>query len=213
MKLLKGFIAITVLSVATFGNAMAQDNATSIKVYEKADFTGGLGVSYLLFDKKAAAEQNIGDSAFSIDLFGSYYISPKMSATAGFGFVTLDDEAEFDQAVVNQNTGERLTASSTASAINFYAELMYLLEPVTIASRDVQIRVGPGYSGIGNADRKIENCSDCRKVDIELDGGVYVTGGVFREGWDESSSIGLSAKQYVSGDLKTAASLWVEYKF
>lgn len=214
MKAIKVLIAIQLLMVAAMSPVWAQDNTGNQpppEEHEMWGWTGGFGATHFVLDKNAAASQSVDDTAFSVDLFASYYFSSRLVATAGLGFVQLDDKAEFSQTVLATSLlgSDVETATSETSALHMYVEALYLSPPVSALA--MQFRAGAGYGTIGYADRSIKNCSNCRKEDIDFKGGVFVTGGIFKDITSSPITIGLSAKQYFSSDVKTSATLWFEY--
>jgi len=211
------FISKSFLIIALFfsaiSNVYAQSESideTEVDEFNILGWTFGMGASYFALDKENATRQKVGDTAFSIDLFASYYLSSRLAASAGVGFMQLDDEAEFTQQVVETNIlgSDEKTATSEVSAIQVYSDFQYV---VTNASSPVQFKAGVGYGTIASSDRKIENCSNCKKEDVDLEGGAYGTASIYRGIADDKYNIGLTARQYFGGDIKNTATLWFEY--
>jgi len=208
-KLIFGLILLFVMVSNVFAQTNSNDE-TAYDEFETHGWTFGAGISHIGFDEEIATAQKIGDTAFSVDLFASYYFSSRLAATAGFGFIQLDDEAAFTQQVVATDIfgSDVETANSDASASQVFGELVYLL---TNASSAVQFKAGVGFGTIASSKRKIDNCTDCREEDIELEGGAYGTASVYTGVADDQYNIGLGGRQYFSGDIKNTATLWFEY--
>ena len=188
------------------------ESVTGHNQYENSAWDFGLGVSYFLLDQENADEQEIGDTAFSLDLYASYYFTPQFAASAGIGFMQLDDKNKFTELVeVTDLFGTDIeTATSEAKGIHYYGELLFI---ATNASSPVQFKVGLGFGSVASADRSINNCSNCTEIDIDLTGGAYATASVYTGIADGKYNVGLGARQYFSGDIKNTATLWFEYLY
>jgi len=195
-------------------NSESESVPATAPVSESLGFTGwavGLNLTYVTLDEEAATKQRVGDDAFSLDVFASYYPAPSYAATIGVGLLQFDDEASFSQTVVVTDVfgSETQAANSDASGMLVYGELNYL---ANTSALPVKLKAGVGFGAIVSADRSIENCQDCREEDIDLSGGAYATAAAYRGFSDDKYHIGLSAKQYFGGDIKNNVSLTFEYR-
>jgi len=72
---------------------------------------------------------------------------------------------------------------------------------------DMEYRVGLGYATIVGASRDISNCINCFSSDFDLEGGGYLLAAMGKN-VGEKSTVGLMARQYMSGDLDNSLVLW-----
>jgi len=188
------------------------ESATEYNEYENSAWDFGMGVSYFSLDQEHADEQLIGDTAFSVDLYASYYFSQRLAASAGIGFLQLDDNNKFTELVeVTDLFGTDIeTATSEARGLHYYGEFLFI---ATNASSPVQFKAGLGFGSVAGANRSIDNCSNCTEIDIDLTGGAYATASVYTGIADGKYNTGLSAKQYFGGDIKNTATLWFELNY
>lgn len=205
MKATKPGFIIAIAFLFSISPVMAQDNG-----YERQGWTGGLGLSQFTLDEMAAAEERIDESAFSLDLFASYYFSSRMVATLGASLLRFDDNAEFSQQVlVTDIFGTEVeTATSEASGFQLAAQIEYMTPP--LSTLEIQFRGGAGFAAIAGADRSIDNCTDCREEDLDIEGGPFFTASIFKS-FSDSFTLGLGGRQYASGDVKSTATFWFEY--
>lgn len=154
-------------------------------------------------DKEAAAQEFIKDSAWSINIDAEYFFTSTLSSSIGIGFLSYSDRAGFSQTV--QSTFEGIsTESSSADALPIYAEFGY--RNFFGHSNRAYWSARAGVSALAASQRGIDNCSDCREEDIDIDGGAYGLAGIgYRVG--NTWSIGLQYKQYFSGDLENSVGL------
>jgi len=172
--------------------------------------TGAIGLTYVTFDSDSMEQQGLGDSAFGVDIKGAYQFSPILAAGFGLGVLRFRDKEEFSQDVVVTNIfgSETDTLTSSATAITLFAELNYQIP----STSSVRFRLGAGYGGVTGADRDIENCSNCRSEDLDIEGGAYLTAkALFNTYNSERLGYGISVRQYLSGDMSNNISFWLEY--
>jgi len=206
MKSLIPLLTLSVVGMAMPSQAFAQNTSHQ-------GWTAGLAIGYVLLDKQAASRESVGKSAWAIDLSANYYFSSSFGVGLGLGVINLDDKAGFDQqvTVVGPFDSGVETASSEASGITTFGEVQYWLSPGD--NDQLQLKASLGYFGIASSSRKIENCSNCREEDFDLGGGAYLGAGVLWTVENGTSAFGISAKQFVSGDIKNVISLELEYAF
>lgn len=219
MKLSAKMLVILSLCSLMCSSAFAQDNPTSANAnnaasdeeWEMWGWTFSAGLEYILLDEVAATSERIEDSAFSLNLNASYYFSSRIMANMGMGLLKFSDNAEFSQQVIVTNLfgSDVETVESDAGAIQFYTEALYLTPPV--GSTNIYFRAGVGYAGLAFSERSIDKCADCREENIDITGGPYLTGGVVSEFGSNNFHIGLSIRQYLSGDINNSAILMFEY--
>jgi len=211
-KVVSGSILLIFVLVFVMSNVFAQttENSETEEEFELLGWTGGISLNSFTFDKEAATKQKIGEKATAIDVFASYYISERFAASAGIGFLQFDDQDAFTEEVIATSafSSERDTAKSNASGMLAFGEFYYL---VANASLPVQLKAGVGFGSVVSGDRSIDKCSDCKKEDIDIKGGAYGTVAAYRGFKDNTFNIGLSGRQFLSGDIKNAFGLWFEY--
>ncbi len=178
--------------------------------YVSADSTGDwrLSIEGNMFsiDNSIRASEGLGQSGGGLDLGVVYYFAPKMAAKLGFGFVAFTDDQKFSQQVVS-NFGDRDRFSSGVSAANFFGELLYQA-PMKDQS-NFGYRASLGYSLFAEAERSIDRCVDCRVDALDIEGGPYLSAGLFFK-YSRKGKIGLSARQYLSDDINNGLVLWWE---
>jgi len=151
--------------------------------------------------------QGLDDDAGMLELGVSLTAVTGFGVSMGIGFLNLEDNESFSSVVVD-DSGFVKVAESEADAIPINAEFFY--ENPMSNNQRWQYRVGAGYTAITNANREITQCNNCFAQDLEIDGGRYISASVAWRTFlkPKSSRIGLSYRQYLSGDLENSVMLW-----
>lgn len=190
-----------------FGSAATAEKASMSPAGSK-EFTPGwtysLSLSYLSITGEAAEAQGLGDNGFSLELAGNYQFNRNYGASLGFSFLSLKDDSGFSQVVVDQNN-DVAVAESSATALPLFAELYY--QNSLPNNADWQYRLGSGYTTVTGASRDIANCVNCFSDEFEIEGGGYLSASLGKS-LNTTSSIGFSARQYVSGDIENSVMVW-----
>ncbi|MDA7686454.1 hypothetical protein N9172_00460 [bacterium] len=156
-------------------------------------------VSETSFDSDLADKELIEDSATTFGVDADYY-SRRWMSSVGLEFISYDDNNGFSQLVEGTglfNDGDVSTESSDANAfaLNVATGAYW-----SFGARDKNLAiVQVGFSEIFNSERSIDNCDDCFKDDIDVDGGAFAKVGLVHS-WS-ALSVGLHVKQYLSGDI------------
>jgi len=185
------------------GAALA-DNSAHDTVTEANKWTYGVSVQFVALDGAAVADEGLGDGGFALGIEATRTFDPNFSATLGLSFDNYDDNLEFEQDVVD-NFGTSTTLSSSATAMVGYAEANYR-RSFSIDS-PFEYRLGAGYSTVFSGSRDIANCTNCFESSFELEGGPYVALSLGKN-LNAQSSLGITARSYVSGDYKQGFLLW-----
>jgi len=151
--------------------------------------------------------QGLNDDAGMLELGVSLTAVTGFGTSLGIGFLNLEDNESFSSVVVD-DSGSAKIAESEAYAIPINAELFYE-NPISNNQR-WQYRLGAGYTAITNANRETTQCNNCFSQDLEIDGGKYISAAVAWRTFfkPRSSRVGLSYRQYLSGDLENSIMLW-----
>jgi len=204
---MKSIVSVAVASIL-FGSAATAGNMPITLEGNNTEFKPGwtysLALSYLTVTSTAAEAQGLGGSGFSMDLAGNYQFNRNFGGTLGFSMVRFEDNSGFSQQVVDQ-FNDVTVAESAATAIPLFAEIYY--QDSLPVSSGWQYRLGTGYTAITGASRDIANCVDCFSDEFEIEGGGYLSASIGKS-LNMASSVGVSAKQYVSGDLENGVMLW-----
>jgi hypothetical protein len=183
---------------AMFSAPSFAQNENTTHFYSPNGWSYGAEFSSVSFDSDTALQEGIEDKALLIGL-GVNYRSSSFITSASLDFILYDDNEEFSQLVVGDgllNDGDVSVESSDASAIGFTLASGYEWK-FGENDRASGILQG-GLTGVFGSERSIANCSNCSTEDIDIDGGFFIGG---KLGYHmESFSVGLSARQYLSGD-------------
>ena len=170
-----------------------------------------MGLSAFSLGSANTDNQGLGESAFGVDIAGNYYFSPKLVTSLGFGVLNIKDNEKFSQDVTVTNlfgsNNER--AKSSVTTFPLFAELSY--RSLAARSSGYGYSVGAGLTHFAGTERSISSCIGCRSDELTIDGGAYLTAGAFYNK-SRSSKFGISARQYISGDVKASILLWLEIK-
>jgi len=198
------FLLFNFLCLSLPGHAFGSESIT-----DERGWRISVGLTYGLLDEDEVEDQGLGDSAFGVDIAVNYYFSSRLVGRIGFGVFTLEDNAAFEQLVETTTIfgSDVETAQSDSNAIPLFVELNY--QSAINAVPGVRFRAGAGFTGLVRAERSISNCEDCREDDLDIDGGAFVSGTVFRH--RASSKFGLTVQQYLSGDFRNTISFWYEF--
>lgn len=204
-------MAKTLLSSCLFSAALLGATAVAAPAYNannpnNAAYTGWSWsghVDHVNFDKQAAAEQGIEDSATAIGGAAEYYSSQSENALVlGINVLFYRDNAAFAQ-YVEDYWGDIDYSESDANAFMVFAEY----GPKYRFGQDNMsfVTVKGGVSGMLYSERAISGCSNCYSEDIDIDGGVY---GVLGIGQTLGNlDLSLQFQQYFSGDLDNSVRL------
>lgn len=188
-------------------SAMGQSQGDVKKADKKLGVT--IAVNALSIDSQNTTDQGLGGSAFGLDIAGNYYVNRNFVASLGFGVANIKDNEEFSQQVIATNLfgSEIESAKSTVRSFPLFAEVSY--HSLTNSANGLGYRLGAGLTHFVGTERSISKCSDCRSEDLSIDGGPYLTAGVIFQR-KKSLKLGVSARQYVSGDVKSGILFWIE---
>ena len=168
----------------------------------------GGSAANLWISPEAAEREGLGETSFGLKLFGEYKHGMWLGSF-GLNAYTLDDRDEFSQTTENQTTGDIENSSSSAEALGFFAAV----GPIWELGKEQKFSLYSqlGFSNIFSAERSISFCDNCRKENIELDAGLYITAGGFYE-IHRNGKLGLSIEQYIaSDDLERELSISYRY--
>jgi len=159
------------------------------------------------FKPEVRAAEGLGNLAGGVDFSGVYYFAPRLAVKLGFGFGAIEDDESFSLQLVN-NRGDISRGSSTVDWSQFFGEILYQSPGF---DKGFGYRGGLGYNFIPDTERSITICVDCPAEDISLRGGGYLTAGVFYR-YSVNGKFGLSARQYMSGDLQNGVMVFWEMR-
>ena len=200
------FIRVLFLTALMWLSTSAHASHNSFQSEEKTWHTsislGGFTVDPSLFN------EGIGERGFGIDLSVGYRFNPHFIGVLGLGFANFDDQNSFSQQVVGQFGGPVSRQSSDVVAIPLFAEAQY--EGALSIVDNLHYRLGAGYTTLTLAERSISNCVDCSTDEVNINGGAYLAGSLLMRNLGKID-FGVALKQYVSGDLENALSIWIEY--
>ena len=163
-----------------------------------------LSLGKVSFDAKKASDAKIDDTATYIR-FGGEVENDSLIYGGGMSLFQYRDGAGFDQ-YVQDLSGNTSTASSSASSFNIYGEMGYAFVTSTGFRADL---IG-GYEHILESSRSIPNCSDCKKDNIDIKSGLYVSPRlryVSNFGNTGHYTITLSYSKGIGGDVQNATML------
>jgi hypothetical protein len=149
-------------------------------------------------DSDSAAQEGIKDSANAIGFYANYLKQDWLTSLRG-SYIIYSDEAEFSQLVEHVggfDHSETKRASSEADALTFGVAFGRRWQLGSQANTDGVLQLG--FDQVFGSDRSISNCSNCYSEDIDIDGGVFVQGGI-RHNF-QSFSAGVSVTRYLTGD-------------
>ena len=134
------------------------------------------------------------------------YIQNNWITTISAQYLAYDDNNEFSQYVVGAgfaNRGDESTEGSDASGllIGIATGHMYFFGE----KNDIAVIAQVGVNTMINSERSITLCDNCHSEDIDVDGGLFLKGGIVKD--TGSFSLGFHATTYVSGDLGTTFSI------
>lgn len=193
---------LLLLAVSTYTACLvltAPTASADVGFQELHPFRVGLliDLGYGKLDTTQTRAKSIGDSgfAFGSSLNADVFDLVSLGATAGTVFV--DDNAEFEQGVVNL-AGDETTAESTLN-VNLLALSAGLRTPTLRLAGDstgaysgmwLFARYGKSWQG---ASRSIANCGDCDSEDITLGDGAFLDSGLLLGLLNDESPLGLLA--------------------
>ena len=163
---------------------------------------GGFTVDPSLFS------DGIGERGFGLDLSVVYRFNRHFIGALGMGIANFEDQDSFSQQVTGQFGGFVDRRSSDVIAIPLFAEAHY--ESAVPVASNLYYRLGTGYTMLTLAGRSISNCVDCASEEVDISGGAYFSGSLLMRGTGRID-FGVALKQYVTGDLENALSIWIEY--
>jgi hypothetical protein len=167
-------------------------------------YTSGWGFSGYVdnqsIDSKVAEQERVDDSAIVVGFAAERYNSANnYTLNLGLDILIYDDKAEFTQETENTWSGDTENSDSAARGFLLYAD--YGPRFKFGADNANYFTVRGGFSIMISSDRSIGNCTNCWSEDIDIDGGAYGLLGIGHS--FGSVSLGLQAKQYLTGDLGT----------
>ncbi len=189
------------VSTSTAGLLLTAPTASAdVGFQELYPFRMGLliDLGYGKLDATQTRAKSIGDSGFAFGSSLNADVFDLVSLGASAGTVFVDDNAEFEQGVVNQ-AGDETTAESTLN-VNLLALSAGLRTP-TLRLGEVSgagsypgiwlfARYGKSWQG---ASRSIANCGDCDSEDITLGDGAFLDSGLLLGLLNDESPLGLLA--------------------
>ncbi len=164
-------LGLSVFSVTAMANTKNAENDANEAFDVSTIQTNGwfVGIGQVNFDQKTAFNEGVDSGATTLHVAyegqDGHFIY-----NAGMGIIMYDDNNGFSQQVEN-NYGNRSTASSDATAISLFGELGYsfILKPQA-AHFDLTAGVEQYFA----SERSISNCSNCYSEDIDLNAGFYI---------------------------------------
>lgn len=188
-----------VVSIFTAGSLLTANGASAdVGFQELHPFRVGLliDLGYGKLDTTQARNKSIGDSGFAFGGSLNADVFDLVSLGASAGTVFVDDNAEFEQGVVNL-AGEATTAESTLN-VNLLALSAGLRTPTL---RLDELSAAGSYPGMWlfarygkswqGASRSIANCGDCDSEDIALGDGPFLDSGLMLGLINDESPLGL----------------------
>ena len=175
---------------------------------QRSKWSAVFSASYLSINAEAAESQGLGNSGFSVEIAASRRIKTNFIASLGVGILRLQDEDTFSQRVVN-SFGSEEDATSTAGAIPVFGEIAY--RRMLSRTSSMHYQLGTGYTAVMAADRGIANCLNCNSEEFSINGGMYLSASTGRN-LSGGSSFGITARQYLTGDLENGLMLWWKSK-
>lgn len=188
-------LAICASSIG-FASAQSIEGSNDDTSYGSWGFSGYIGNASI--DSDTAFIEGVEDSAITIGLFADYRKN-KWLTSVGVDVLLYDDNQEFSQVVVGDglfNSGDVSLESSDASAtfLTFATGIEKLYGEESAFYTSLQ----GGFSVALASERSIGNCTNCYSEDIDIDGGLFVQGGIGFVA--DSFKIGLQVRQYLGGD-------------
>lgn len=206
MKFITALLTVSVsLLLATTAVGQTQNDISK----KTKKWRTSMSISALSLDSENTSSQGLGETAFGLDIAGNYYFSPKLITTLGFGIANIKDNEDFSQTVTVTSLFGSDTENAKSSVTSFpvFAEISY--RSLSPSDPGYGYGVGAGFTQFLGTERSISRCIGCRSEDVTIDGGAYLTASAyFNTG--RSSKFGLSARQFVSGDVRTSILLWIE---
>lgn len=155
-----------------------------------------IDLGYGKLDTAQTRSKLIGDSGFAFGTTLNADIFDLVSLGASAGTVFVDDDAEFEQGVVNL-AGEESTAKSTLN-VNLLALSAGLRTPTLRLAEPNGAGAYPGtwlFARYGRswqgASRSIDKCGDCESEDITLGDGTFLDTGVLLGLINDESPLGV----------------------
>lgn len=193
-------LASTSFAASSYGSNQSNNNPNN-QVYTGWSWSGH--VDHVNFDKQAAAEQGIEDSATAVGGAAEYYSSAtENTLVLGINFLFYRDNDAFSQ-YVEDYWGDIDYSESDANAFMVFAEY----GPKYRFGQDNMtfVTVRGGVSGMLYSERGISGCRNCYSEDIDIDGGLY---GVLGIGQTLGSlDLSLQFQQYFTGDIDNSLRL------
>ena len=154
--------------------------------------TWGVSLQTMSIDADVAANNYIGDSMQSASLFWQGKKS-NLLIGAGFGILIMDDYGSYEVDVIEIGGGDD-TKKAEAGGFNLYVEAGYrhLIEKLNL---DLLV----GVEKI-NADRSVDNCSNCPEEDIDIKAGMYFKPRIGYQ-FNDKFWMDVSYSSYLGGDI------------
>ena len=162
-----------------------------------------LSVSRFTLDDAAAAGEFVEAEAVSLNVDFEAVFANQLSAKAGLGLLTYDDNAEFSQ-YTEDVFGDVDSSSSEATAIPVYVAGGYTQH--STGAWPIYWSAQGGYLYNFASERSIPNCSDCESQDIDIGGGPFVSfagGFILSDRW----KVGVYIDRFLSGDMDSSMGL------
>jgi len=189
-------------------NVAAQDRLAEKNQAEKG-WRPSLSLTHYKLESGNTTNQGLGDSAYGLDLIGTYYFSSNLAASIGIGVINIEDNNSFSETVESTTPfgSDTETLKSSATGLPLFAEVNY--QNTLIANTPLRFRIGGGFKNITNSTRGVINCVECTSDELDIDGGAYANLGAFYTSRKQHKT-GVTLKQYFSGDVKNSVILWFE---
>lgn len=160
--------------------------------YNKPSAGFGLYLDYVHLSPEfmESRYQGIGSSAVTFGGSFSFFPSDEWVASAGAGFMLLDDEAEFEAAVEEPN-GDINYKTSSVTGLQVFIESGPLLH---FPNSSIALAPKLGAVFYGATQRSVSDCVNCPEEDIDLVGGAYVGLGL------QSRHAGVQLQYHWGGD-------------
>lgn len=159
-RMLVGITAVTLISI----HATVQARLTDIGI---SGFGGGFKTESATVEK-----HGVGDGGWFWGLGFDTVFNNRYVVNAGLSFLKYEDKGGFQQLTVEKKSGKISLDSSSLRSMGGYLETGYR-QPL---AGPLFIGLNGGYYYVRNAERSIDDCSNCHSEEVPIGGGlVYVT--------------------------------------
>jgi len=192
------------LSLATIACLLFAFSTEVLASPPQGEWRLSLEADYHTLSPEVRAAQGLGRAAGGIDFATTYYFAPQFAVKLGFGFGGIADDGSYAMTLTS-NRGDTDTFNTSIDWSSFFTEAFYQSPE---RRSGFGYRAGLGYTLIPDTERTIDICGNCPTDTISLDGGVFLSASAFHQ--YKIGKLGLSFRQYLSGDVQTGTMLWWE---